>query len=128
MKGTGEIGCLLTDHRIHHQQHFIGLHSRTNPHHLIHHLCIDLETPRCIDQNGVKTFRTGLGQSGSSNGLWPGLFTKTEHIHLDLSTKGVQLIDGSRPIHIRRNHQRPATLILEMQSQLGGGGGFTSTL
>ena len=60
VEGTGELGCLLANHRIHDQQHLIGLHGATNPHHLLHHLGVDLQTACGIDQEGVVTLLFGL--------------------------------------------------------------------
>ena len=112
MEGTGELGRLLANHRIHHQQHLIGLHGAANPHHLLHHLGVDLQTASGIDQKGVVTLLFGLRQTGRSDVLRLGLDPETEHIHTDLTAEGLQLLNRSRAVHIRPHHQSLASLIL----------------
>ena len=104
VEGTGELCRLLTNHRIHHQQHLIGLYGTANPHHLLHHLGVDLQTASGIDQQGVVTLLFGLCQTGSGDVLRLGLDPKTEHIHTDLSAEGLQLLNRSRTVHIGTNH------------------------
>jgi hypothetical protein len=53
---------------------------------------------------------------------------QAEHLHADLVPQGAQLVDGSRPVDIGGHQQGATPLLLEVQAQLGGGGGFTGAL
>ena len=128
VEGTGELGRFLTDHRIHHQQHLIGLHGGADPHHLLHHLGVDLEATGGVDQKRVESLLFRLGQTSGRNVFRLGLSTEAEHLHIDLSTERFQLLDGSWSVDVGPHHQGTAALILEVESQLGRRGGFTGTL
>ena len=128
MEGTGELSSLLADHRIHHQQHLVGLHGGADPHHLLHHLGVDLKATGGVHQQGVEALLLRLGQTSRGNLLWLGLSTEAEHLHIDLSTECFQLLDGGWPVDVGTHHQGTTPLILEVQAQLGCGRGFTRTL
>ena len=128
VEGTRELGGLLTDHRIHDEQHLVRLHRRTDAHHLLHHLGVDLEATGGIHQKGVEALLFGLRQTGGGDGLWFGISTETEDLNTDLPAKGLQLFNGRRPVDICPHHQGPPPLVLEMQSEFGGGRGLTCTL
>ena len=128
VEGTGELGRLLADHRIHHQQYLIGLHSGADPHHLLHHLGVDLEAPCGVDQERVEAFLFRLGQTSGCNVFRLGLSTKAEDLHIDLRTERFQLLDGRWSVDVGPHHQGSAALILEMEAQLGRGRGLTGTL
>ena len=112
MEGTGELGRFLADHRIHHQQHLIGLHSGADPHHLLHHLGVDLEATGSVDQERVEPFFFRLGQTSGRNVFWLGLSTEAEHLHIDLSTERFQLLYGRWSVDVGTHHQGTAALIL----------------
>ena len=128
VEGAGEFGRFLTDHRIHHQQHLIGLHSGADPHHLLHHLGVDLEATGGVDQERVEPFLLRLGQTSGRNVFRFGLSTEAEHLHIDLSTERFQLLDGGWSVNVGAHHQGSSPLILEVEAQLGRCGGFTGTL
>ena len=54
--------------------------------------------------------------------------TEAEDLDTDLPAKGLQLFNSRRPVDIRPHHQSPPPLVLEMQSEFGGGRGLTCTL
>ena len=128
VEGAGEIGGLLANHRIHHQQHLVGLHGIADPHHLLHHRGIDLQPAGGIHQHRVVALLFGLAEAGGGDLLGLGLRAEAEYLHTDLGAQGFELIDGGRPIHVGGHQQRLAALLLEVQPQLGGGGGFASPL
>ena len=128
MEGTGELSRFLADHRIHHQQHFIRLHCGSDPHHLLHHLGVDLQASGGVHKQRVEAFLLRLGQTCRRNLFRLGISPEAEYLHTDLPTQGLQLIDGSRTVDISTHHQRPAAQILEMETKLGGRSGLTSTL
>ena len=128
MEGAGEIGGLLANHRIHHQQHLVGLHGITDPHHLLHHRGIDLQSAGGVHQHGVVALLLGLAEAGGGDLLGLGIRAQAEHLHPDLGAQGLQLIDGGRAVHVSGHQQRLAPLLLEVQPQLGGGGGLASPL
>ena len=128
VEGTGELGCLLANHRIHHQQHLIGLHGGTDPHHLLHHLGVDLETAGGVHQEGVEPLLLRFGQASRGDVLWLGLSSEAEHLHIDLGTQRLELLDSSWSIDVGTHHQGSTSLVLEVQTKLGRGGGLTRTL
>ena len=128
VKSPGEIGCFLTDHRIHHQQHLIRLHGGSDPNHLLHHVGVDLQTTGGVDQKRVETFFPGLGKTCRRNVFRFGVSTKTEHLDINLCTERLQLLNRGRSVHISTHHQRPSTLVLEVESELRCCRGLTSSL
>ena len=128
MEGTGEFGRFLANHRIHYQQHLIGLHSGANSHHFPHHFGVDLKAACGVDQKGVVALRLRLRQTGRSDLFRLRVCSQTEHINPNLPTKGFQLLDGSGAIHIRTHHEGATALIFEVEAQLGRGRGFTRPL
>ena len=128
MESAGEVGRLLANHRIHHQQHLIGLAGLADPHHLLHHRRIDLEAAGGVHQHGVEPLRLRPFNAGGGDGLGGGFGAQAEHLHPDLTPQGAELLDGGRTVHIGTHHQSPAALLLEVQAQLGGGGGLAGAL
>ena len=88
VEGPGEIGGLLADHRIHHQQHLVGLHGLTDPHHLLHHRRVDLESASGVYQHRVEALLAGLGDAGGGYVLGLGFGAKAEYLHADLGAQG----------------------------------------
>ena len=128
VEGAGEFGRLLADHRIHHQQHLVRGHGAADPHHLLHHREVDLEAASRVDNHGVEAFFAALGHAGGGNVLGFGLGAKAEHLHSDLVAQGAQLLDGGGPVDIGGHQQGAAPLLLEVQAQLGCGGGLAGAL
>ena len=128
MEGPGELGRLLADHRIHHQQHLVGLAGLADAHHLLHHRLVDLEAPGGVHQHGVEALGPGLVNSGRGDVFRFGLGAKAEHLHADLGAEGFELLDGRRPVDVCSHQQGLAPLLLEVQAELGGGGGFAGAL
>ena len=128
MESTGQFSRFLANHRIHHQQHLIGLHSGANSHHLPHHFGVDLKATGGVDQKGVVPLRLRLRQTGCSDLFRLCVCSQTEHINTNLPTQSFQLLDGSRAIHVSTHHQRATALIFEMQAKLGRCRGFTGPL
>ena len=128
VEGAGEFRSLLTDHRINNQQHLVRLHSGADPHHLIHHLGVDLKATGGVDQQRVEPLVLRLGQTRRGNVLRPGLRSEAEHLNSDLPTEGPELFDGGWPVDIGTHHQGTTPLVLQMQTELCGGGGLTGTL
>ena len=114
VEGAGEFGGLLADHRIHHQQHLVGGYGGADPHHLLHHRRVDLEPTGGVHDHRVKTLLPALGHPGGGNRLGFLVGAKAEHLHADLAPQGLELIDGSRSIHIGSHQQGPAPLLLQV--------------
>ena len=128
MERAGELGRLLADHRVDHQQHLVGLHRLADPHHLFHHRRVDLQSTGGVDQHGVEAFGFCFFDAGGSDVLRFGVSPQAEHLHTDLLPQGAQLLNGGGPINIGSHQQGLAPLLLEVQAQLGGGGGLASPL
>ena len=101
MEGPGEVGRLLADHRIHHQQNLIGVAGLADPHHLLHHRRVDLQAAGGVHQHGVEPLGLRLFDAGGGNRFGGGLGAEAEHLHPDLAPQGAQLLDRSRSVDIR---------------------------
>ena len=128
MERSGEFGRLLADHRVDHQQHLIRLHRGADPHHLFHHVGVDLQATCGVDQQRVEALLPRFLQTSGSNVFRLGIRTEAEHLDIDLCAQRLQLVDGSRSIDISPHHQGPTALILEMKAQLRGGGRLAGPL
>ena len=128
VEGAGEFGGLLADHRVHHQQHLIGLDGLSDPDHLVHHRGVDLEATGGVHQDGVEALGLGLLNARGGDGFRLGVGAQAEDLNADLAAEGFQLVDGRRAVDVGTHQQGLASFLLEVKAELGGGGGFTGTL
>ena len=119
-----DVDGFLTGHRIHHQQHFVGLRRLLDGGELPHERIVDLQAARGIDDDDVEAFVPGMLDRGL--GELGGLaFSIGEHRDVNALAQRLELVDGGRPLQVGGNKQRTPPLRFEMFGQLGCGRGLT---
>ena len=105
IKGFGQVGGFLTDHGIHHQQDFVGLHGVFDLHQLAHHRLVNLQATGGVNQHGVKAFGLGFFDPLAGNFHGADLGSQIENGDVDLFAEGFELVDRGGPVHVGGHHQ-----------------------
>ena len=120
VEGLGRVDGVLTRHGVHHEEGFMRMHRRFDAGNLVHHLLIDGQTAGGIDDDHALVLRLGVldGMLGDLDRVFVALFAI--HLHLDLLTEGLQLLDGGGTIHVTGDEQHLlAALAFQIIGQLG---------
>ncbi|VTR70866.1 hypothetical protein DESC_870022 [Desulfosarcina cetonica] len=128
VKGLGDVHRVLTGHGIGHQQDVGGLCRRADARELTHQRLIDMQTAGRIEQQCIAACllgsHTGLLADRDRIHVRGGI----EHRHAQLDTQLFELVDGRRPIDVRRNQIGLLAGLAQHHGQLPGRGGLTGTL
>jgi len=128
VKGLRGIHSVLTDHRVHHQQDFAGVHRLLDGLEFCHQRLVYMEAAGGVQEDHVVAVLFGVLNGGLGNG--DGIFlAHLEDRDVQLFPHHFQLLDGGGTIDVAGNQQRAlAVLLAHETSQLGCVGGFTRAL
>ena len=122
----GSLHGVLAGHRVDDQERVVRVDCAGDQAHLLHHLGVDRQTTRRVDDDDVAPEPLGLfhaGRSGEDR-----ILGIREHRHVDLASERAELFDRSGALEVRPDHDRVATLRLEPLRELGRVGGLARTL
>ncbi len=95
---------------------------------LLHQLLVDRQPAGRVEDDDVAAVLASLVDSVAAHAdgvLRAALGVKAD---VELLTEDLQLVDGRRPLQIRRYEHRPLALGLDLLGELRTGGGLTGTL
>ena len=105
VEGLGDGHGVLAGHRVHHQQDLLGLHRLAHVAQLLHQLFINVQAAGGIDDHRITAVIARV-LNGFPGDLHRVALAALEHLHADLSAHDLQLLDGSRTVHVARDQQR----------------------
>ena len=122
---------VLADHRVDDEQHLVGLDRVPDRGGLRHHLLVDAEAARGVDDHDVVQRPARLVERLPRHG--DGIAdaaARFRSVHRDarLPPDHLQLVHGVRPLQVGGHEQRRVALLLEPQRELAGQRGLTGTL
>ena len=129
IEGLGGIGRVLAGHGVHDKEGLDGLDRRMQTLDLRHHVLIDMQPPRGIDDEDIlKVFAGRIqGRPGDMHRILVTLAGEEFRPHL--RRQRPQLVDGRRTIDVATDHHDLLfLLLLEPAGKLGHTGGLARTL
>ncbi|MCY1219796.1 hypothetical protein D9M72_317860 [compost metagenome] len=129
VEGLGGVGGVLAGHGVDHEQSFHRLDGGMHLLDLVHHLGVDVQAARGVDDDHVDELQLGFANRrlGDIHRLLAGI--GGEEGDADVIGQGFQLFDGRRAVDVRGNHQHRLLLaLLEEARQLAHGGGLARAL
>ena len=127
-EGGDHVDDVLTGHGVDHHEDLVGLDRLLDVDGLLHHLLVDLQTARGVDDDHVAHGVDGLtdGRPGDVDRMGA---VAAEHGHAStLAAQRGELVGGRRAIHVARGEQRVLALLLEHVGELDRRGGLTGAL
>ncbi len=126
-EGGDHVDDVLTGHGVDDHEDLVGLDRLLDVDGLLHHLPVDLQTARGVDDDHVAHGVDGLtdGRPGDVDRMGA---VAAEHGHADLAAQRGELVGGRRAVHVARGEQRALALLLEHVGELDGSGGLTGAL
>ena len=113
----GDPNRLLAGHRVGDQQGFVRRDFCLDGLELTHELLVDLQTAGGIDDDEAESRLLRVFDRGLGKLRWL-LARLVEHRHVDLLAERLQLGDGSRPIRVGGDQQRPMAHLADLNGQL----------
>src|SRR5581483_1556232 len=143
-------GCrhgILADHRVDDEQDLVRPDRVTNRRGLRHHVGVDAEPTRSVDDDDVVTKSAGVlnrvkrnrHRIANAGALWAPrdvalwaprdiAWFRCEDVNTGLTADDLQLLHGIRPLQVGRNEQRCVALRLEPAPELSGQGRLAGAL
>ena len=129
IKGLGGVGRILTGHGVHHEQGFHRADGPVQALDLAHHVFVDMQTARGIDDQHIHITTAGFFQRRIGNIHRVLVAGGREEVGLHFPRQGFQLLDSGRAVDVSGHHHDFLLLtLLQETRKLGHGGGFTGTL
>ena len=129
VEGLRSIGGVLAGHRIDHKQRFRRFGRSVNLFDLSHHVSIDMQATRRIDDQHIHKAVTRFAQRCFNNGYWLLFNTGGKESNIYLSRQSLQLLDRRRTINVDADHHDFLLFTLTQGlGQLGDAGGLTCAL
>ena len=121
---------VLADHRVEHEDHFVGIDGVADRGGLAHQLVVDAEPARGVDDDDVEVLGLGLGEAGSRHrdgitgcrivGPFNGPCVGGEDLDTGPLADDLELVDGTGTLQVAGNEQRRIPLILKPFRELSG--------
>ena len=118
MERLGGRDRILTGHRVDDEERVVRLDRLGDATDLVHHLVVDREPARGVDDDDVTSDAPRLVDALASR--VDGIAGLAEHGHVDLPAERAQLVDRGGPLQVGADEERVATLLLEPACELAG--------
>ena len=117
---------VLTGHRVGGHQHVVGLRDVLDPAGLLHHLGVDVQPARGVDDDDVGVLTVGFLQALLRD--LHGILALGPDGNPDLASQGAELLDRGGALQVGRDQQRALALGLEVGRDLRAGGRLARAL
>ena len=126
-EGLSHVHGILAGHGVDDHENLVGLHGGLDVGGLFHHLFVDMQTTRRVDDDHVAQVIDGEANALARD-FHRVLAVAAIDFHAHLVAERLQLIGRSRAIHVAGHEQGAVALALQQIRKLGGSGGFTRAL
>ena len=126
-EGLSHVHGILAGHGIDDHENLVGLHGGLDIGGLFHHLFVDMQTTRRVDDDHVTQVVDGEAHALARD-FHRILAVAAIDLHAHLVAERLQLIGRSRTVYVAGHEQGAVALALQQVCELGRSGGFTRAL
>ena len=118
----GDVHRFLAGGGVQHEQDFLRLHKVAQADEFLHERLVNLQTARGVEDQNVPVVRAREVERLAGDFLHFGFAAFDERGNFELLAERFELVHRRRTIHVRRDQQRRAALLVQQARELAAGG------